>query len=314
MRKTLARKKKKTRKKKQPKKWFSVGAKSVRKKKAKTKTSSRHLPFRVIFIILGILCLLAAIAFGLVLLDRYVEKKSPIAAEFGPLELLDKPDWFGGQLVRKVQTAAGGVSFALDETTARTVTQNLKSLSWLYEVKAQTTNNSVQVSAKYRRPVALIRQSKAMYYIDRDLVVLDYLPIDTLEIVRIDGFSVRPPQVGQKWSADDVDAAVKLLAAIERMDEISTPEAPLLNEIASIDVSNFGGRKSSSKPHIILYAKDQTQVFWGAAYGESARYLEASEKEKIAMLYEFYKQHGTIRGIVKYIELRHPQKAIPRPK
>jgi len=31
------------------------------------------------------------------------------------------------------------------------------------------------------------------------------------------------------------------------------------------------------------------------------------------MLYEFYTQHGTIQGIVKYIELRNPQEAVPRP-
>ena len=312
--KTLARKKKKTRKKKQAKQWFSFGATSVRKKKTRAKISNRRLPFRVIFIILAILSLLGAVAVGLVLLDRYVAKTSPVAAEFGPLELLDKPDWFGSSLVSKVQAAAGGAQFPLDKTTARVVADNLQSMPWLYEVKAQTTNNSVQVSAKYRRPIALIRQSKAMYYIDLDMVVLDHLPIDTLATVRIKGFSARPPRIGDTWSANDVAAAVRLLTAIERMDEISTPEAPLLNEIASIDVSNFGGRKSSRRPHIVLYAKDGTQVFWGAAYGESARYLEASEREKIAMLYQFYKDHSTIQGKVKYIELRHPQEGIPRPK
>jgi hypothetical protein len=310
----LATKRKKSKKKKQAKQWFSFGSASVRKKKARVKISHRRLPFRVIFIILAILCLLAAVAFGLVLLDRYVERASPVASEFGPIEMLDKPDWFGSSLVSKVQAAAGGASFLLDETTARTVADNLQSLPWLYDVKARTTSNSVQVSAKYRRPVALIRHSKAMYYIDQDLVVLDYLPIEALTTVQINGFSSRPPDIGQKWFADDVDAAVTLLTAIERMDEISTPETPLLNEIATIDVGNFGGRKSSRKPHIVLYAKDGTQVFWGAAYGESARYLEASEREKIAMLYEFYDQHDTIQGIVKYIELRNPQKAVPRPK
>jgi hypothetical protein len=309
----LARKRKKSKKKKQAKKWFTFGSASVRKKKARAKISDRRLPFRMIFIILAILCVLAAIAVGFAFLDRYVEQASPVASEFGPIELLDKPDWFGSSLVSKVQAAAGGATFALDETTARTVADNLRSLPWLYDVKAQTTSNSVQVTAKYRRPIALIRHSKAMYYIDRDLVVLDFLPIDTLAIVLIKGFSAQPPQMGQKWLADDVDTAVTLLTALERMDEISTPETPLLNEIASIDVGNFGGRRSSRKPHIVLYAEDGTQVFWGAAYGESARYLEASEKEKIAMLYEFYKQHGTIQGIVKYIELRNPQKAVPRP-
>jgi hypothetical protein len=135
-----------------------------------------------------------------------------------------------------------------------------------------------------------------------------------LTIVEIKGFSARTiPPVGDTMAGDDIAAAIKLLAVLEIMDEISTPLAPLLGEIASIDVSNFGGRKSSRKPHVVLYAKDGTQVFWGAAYGESARYLEATEKEKVAMLYEFYTQHGTIQGIVKYIELRNPQKAVPRP-
>lgn len=311
----MATKRKKTKKKKKAKQWFSFGSASVRKKKARVKISHRRLPFRMIFIILAILCLLAAIAFGLVLLDRYVEKASPVASEFGPIELLGKPDWFNNELLQKVHDAAGGASFLLDETTARTVADNLQSLPWLYDVKAQTTNNSVQVTAKYRRPVALIRRQRTTYYIDCDAVVLQYLPIEDLTIVEIKGFSARSiPPAGDTMAGDDIAAAIKLLAVLEFMDEISTPLAPLLGEIASIDVSNFGGRKSSRKPHIVLYAKDGTQVFWGAAYGESARYLEATEKEKVAMLYEFYTQHGTIQGIVKYIELRNPQKAVPRPK
>ena len=97
------------------------------------------------------------------------------------------------------------------------------------------------------------------------------------------------------------------------MDEISSPDKPLLKEIAGIDVSNLAGRRSSRKPHIVLYANDGTQVYWGASVGESSRYVEAPEKEKLAMLYGFYKEHGTIQGLVKYIELRNPQKSLPLP-
>ncbi len=302
----MARKRKK--KKKQAAQWFSFGAKSAAKKK------THAGPGRGVFLILfSALCIAAAIAAVFVLLDRYY-KRSSLGDRVGPLELLDKPAWFNAELIQKVHSAAGGSEFRLDENTARAVAQNLQSMAWLYDVKVRTSSSSVEVSAKYRRPVGLVKRSRTTYYIDPDAVVLQYLPIEDLTIVEIKGFSARSiPPAGDTMAGDDIAAAIKLLAVLETMDQISTPLAPLLGEIASIDVSNLDGRRNRRKAHIVLYAKDGTQVNWGAAYGRSARYVEASEKEKVAMLYEFYTQHGTIQGKVKYIELRNPLEAIPRP-
>jgi hypothetical protein len=304
----LARKKKKRKKKKQAAQWLSFGSKSAGKKK------TRAGPGRGVFLILfSTLCIAAAIAAVFILLDRY-NRRSSLRDRVGYLELLDKPAWFNAELVQKVHSAAGGSEFRLDESTARTVAQNLQSTTWLYDVKVRTSSNSVEVSAKYRRPVGLIRRSRTTYYIDGDAVVLQYLPIEGLTIVEIKGFSARSiPPAGDTMAGDDIAAAIKLLAVLETMDQISTPDAPLLKEIASIDVSNLDARRNRGRPHIVLNAKDGTQVNWGAAYGRSARYIEASEKEKVAMLYEFYTQHGTIQGKVKYIELRNPQETIPRP-
>ena len=304
----MARKKKKRKKKKPAKQWFSFGSKSAGKKKTQTG------PVRGVFLILfSALCIAAAIAAVLVLLDRY-NKRTFLSDKTGPIELLGKPGWFNVELVQRVYDAAGGNEFSLNETVARAVAENLELLPWLYDVKAQTTSSTVAVSAKYRRPVGLIRRSRTTYYIDGNAVVLQYLPIEDLTVVEIKGFSARSiPPAGDTMAGDDIAAAIKLLAVLETMDQISTPLAPLLGEIASIDVSNLDARKSRHKAHIVLYAKDGTQVNWGAAYGRSARYVEASEKEKVAMLYEFYKDHSTIQGIVKYIELRNPQEAIPRP-
>ena len=304
----MARKKKKRKKKKPAKQWFSFGSKSAGKKKTQTG------PVRGVFLILfSALCIAAAIAAVLVLLDRY-NKRTFLSDKTGPIELLGKPGWFNVELVQRVYDAAGGNEFSLNETVARAVAENLELLPWLYDVKAQTTSSTVAVSAKYRRPVGLIRRSRTTYYIDGNAVVLQYLPIEDLTVVEIKGFSARSiPPAGDTMAGDDIAAAIKLLAVLETMDQISTPLAPLLGEIASIDMSNLDARKNRRKAHIVLYAKDGTQVNWGAAYGRSARYLEASEKEKVAMLYEFYTQHGTIQGKVKYIELRNPQEAIPRP-
>jgi len=307
----LARKRTKRKKKKPAKRWFSFGAKPAAKKK--TRADKAGSGWRIVFTVFALLCVLAVVAAGFVLLDRYVQKIAS-SGRAGPLELVDKPDWFNNELVQEVHDAAGGGEFALDETVARTVAENLELVAWLYDIKVQTTSSSVEVRAKYRRPVGLIRRARTAYYIDCDAVVLDYLPIEELTIVEIKGFSARTiPPVGNMMTGDDIAAAIKLLVVLETMDRISTPQAPLLREIASIDVSNLDGRRNRRNAHIVLYAKDGTQVNWGAAYGRSARYVEASDQEKVAMLYEFYTQHGTIQGIVKYIELRNPQEAVPRP-
>jgi len=310
---TLARKKKK--KKKPVRQWFAFGAKPAPKKK--TRAGKAGPGRRIFFTTFGLLCILAVSAAVFVLLDRYVQRITA-SGRVGPLELVDRPSWFNNELVQKVHDAAGGGEFALDDNVARAVAENLETTAWLYDVKVQTTSSSVEVRAKYRRPVALIRRSGQKYYIDHDAVLLPFLPIEDLTIVEIKGFSARNvPPAGVPITGDDIDAALDLLAVLESMDRISTPQAPLLKEIAGIDVSNLDGRRNRRNAHVVLYAKDGTQVNWGAAYGRSARYVEASDKEKIAMLYEFYKQHGTIQGItnstVKYIELRNPQEAVPRP-
>ena len=124
------------------------------------------------------------------------------------------------------------------------------------------------------------------------------------------------PDPGAVWDDDDIEGAMKLIALLNKMDGISVPEAPLLNEIAVIDVTNFDGRRRKSSPHIIIKTRDGTPIHWGAAPGKAAVNLEALENEKLAMLYGFYNNYGTIQlaGRVKYIDLQKPQQEIPRPK
>ena len=301
----MARKKRK--KKKKSSDWFGFGMKT------KVSSVTFDTSYRAFLIILAAGVCIAGVIFGFIKLDKHVESTSPVSEKYGFIELIDKPEWFNSELVRKVELAVGGEEFALDKTSARMVAKNLKDLPWLYEVKTQTTNKSVQIRAQYRKPLALVKTSRKMYYISDDLVVLDHVPIAKLAIVEIKGASA-PPPVGTVWDTDGIVSAVELLKVLAKMDEISTPGSPLLKVIASIETSNIGGRKSSRKPHIVMYANDGTEVFWGAAVGESSRYIEASDKEKLAMLYGFFKEHGSIQGRVKYIELRNPQKELPLPK
>ena len=103
-----------------------------------------------------------------------------------------------------------------------------------------------------------------------------------------------------------------VLNRLSRMDIAVSPDKPLLRHIERIDVANFEGRKNKREPHISLYTKDGTQIIWGAELGTWQRHLESPDDDKLAKLYTYYQQYGTLSG-VKYINLRDPQQKIYLP-
>ena len=194
--------------------------------------------------------------------------------------------------------------------------QNIQArIAWLSNVRAHTLADRVRVEATWRKPLALVRWESEQVYVDTECVVLDYVPVPDLPIVSIDGLSSinGSPGPGWTWRKDDLQAAVAVLAALARMDEQTTPAKPLLGEIQSIDVANFNGRKNSRLPHILLYTKNRTEITWGAEMGAWAQYLEATDEDKLAKLYGYYEEFGTLLKGAKYINLRDPRDKIPLP-
>jgi hypothetical protein len=261
--------------------------------------------------VLAIVCVFAAGGVSLYFAGRYVKSAKP--AETGPLELVNVPEWVSSELKAKIRDAAGGKTLRLDEEAAQTVAENLASVAWLDNIKIQTTHKQVLIEARWRKPLALVKSGSQNFYVDDELVVLDFVPIPNLPIVRIEGLSARVPSPGEIWQSDDLDAAVTILTKLDQMDKAVTPDKPLLYEIDRIDVSNFNGRKNSRFPHIVLYAKDDTEIIWGAEFGTWQRYLETTDEEKLAKLYAYYKEYSSLLGGVKYINLRDPQDNIPQP-
>jgi hypothetical protein len=258
---------------------------------------------------------LAVVAAGAILYyaEKYVKSTKP--AETGPVVLVDAPEWVGQQLKAKILAYAGGSTFRLDEAAAQLVGDNLASAAWLKDVKALTTDKAIQVHAIFRKPVALVNSGLSPFYVDAEQVVLDYVPMPHLLIVEIKGLSLvsQVPRFGQVWHQDDLAQAIMLIDRINRRDKTNTPQKPLLYEIAAIDVSNYNGRKDKRQPHIILYTRDNTAIIWGAELGTWQKYLESTDEEKLAKLYGYYKEKGTLSGGVKYINLRDPRDNIPLP-
>ncbi len=266
--------------------------------------------------VLLLVCIVAAVGIGLVLLDKYIKSTSTSQSSL-ILELADVPAWVNEPLKEKVYAAAtaAGANLKLDEKAAKSVQQNIESrVAWLKEVEVQAISNRLLIKAKWRKPLALVKQGLHSFYIDNELVMLDFVPMTNLPIVKIQGLSVvtKLPRLGQIWQKDDLTAAVAVLDRLDRMDKLVVSHKPLLYEIDSIDISNFNGRENSRLPHIILYTKNDTEIIWGAEIDNWQQFLEAKDEEKLAKLYSYYKEYGTLNN-AKYINLRDPQQTIPTP-
>lgn len=266
--------------------------------------------------VVGMAVVLCAIVIGLLYLNGYVTKSCDLANAAGILKLVDAPVWVNQGLKEKIYAAAlaGGEDLKLDDEVAASVQQNLETyVVWLSDIQVQATHDSLLVSGDWRRPVAMVEVGRR-YYVDIDRIVLDYVTMDSLHIIEIIGIGTdRSPTPGVVWERSDVKAAIDIISALEKMDASICPDKPLLNEIRSIDVDNFDGRYFRSEPHILMYALDGTQVIWGAEYGKGTEHLEVPDHEKIARLYNFYNQHGTLQNIARYINLCDPRNYVPQP-
>jgi hypothetical protein len=299
---------------------------SIRSTSPKNKTSRQGIrSFASLissFKISLMVCILGGTAVGLLYLEkrnehirRVSQTKDQVEIQ---LQLADNiPSWVNSQLREKVLRAAEGYGqdLKIDENAAGQVHQNIvKHIAWLDDVKVQTTHNALRIEGRWRKPVGLIKAAGQKFYVDSKQVVLDFIEMTDLPIVEIAGFSARKvPPLGQVLEGNDVAAAINLLKDLEKLDKTETPQKPLLREIDRIDVSNYDGRKNKSLPHILLYSKDDTKIIWGAEIGKWQRHLESTDEQKMAKLYNYYKEFGTLSGNVKFINLCDPQDDIPLP-
>jgi len=268
--------------------------------------------------VLVVVCVLCGIVIGLMSLEKYVKETIPVQQGSGELVLADVPLWVSDQLKEKVRTiaTAKGSNLGLDDETVLSVQRNIEELvPWLDEVKVRATHNILRVEARWRKPLALVKSGTIKFYVDSEQVVLDYMEMSELPIVEIKGLPpiAKIPPLGEVWQRDDLAAAVTILNRLDHMDRTLTPDKPLLYEINRIDVSNFNGRQNSRLAHIILYSNDDSQIIWGAEFGQWQRHLEPTDEEKIANLYSYYKDYGSLSGGARYIILRDPRDNIPLP-
>jgi len=236
-------------------------------------------------------CAVGAVVLGIVYWDRMIKETGSASEDTVTLEIRAVPAWVNEALKEKLSAVAraDGIGLQLDDAVAGRVQRNIQELfAWLDGATVRTMHDRLVVEGRWRKPVVFVKQGLA-------------------------GPGREGPALGQVWQRDDLAAAVELVELLGEWDRQKTPDKPLLDEIAAVDVSNYDGRTNSRSPHILFYTTDNTEVIWGAEPGKWQRHLEADDAEKLAKLYAYYKEHGTLLGEVKYINLRDPQDKIHLP-
>lgn len=233
---------------------------------------------------------------------------------------LNMPQWVldSEELQRKFAEQAGGREFLLNEKTASIIRDNLRAVAWMENVSVQTRSDGIYVDAYYRMPIAMIQSGQTKFYVDANQVVLDYVPLPKLSIIEVklsNSFDTQTPIYGEVWKRNDLSAAIKIIESINHMDITLKQKKPLITELSLIDVSNYHGVKSRGKPHIILYSKDNTPIYWGAEIGGWQKEMESPDAQKLAKLYAYYKEKGTLNSSneVNFINLCDPQYKVPLP-
>jgi hypothetical protein len=272
-------------------------------RKGSNKNLLKVLTIATMLVMIGGLC------YGFVRLEDFVRNEINNELQSSvELVAVDKPDWVNQQLLRRInETAAMGLDrLPAIPSTAKMVQRNLDNhLKWLTDINVRTTNDAIEVRAKYRKPVALLETEGGKYYVDQELFALDYMPISGLGIVEITGFSNRErPIPGNKWREDDIAAAVKLIRMLQEMDK--GQKRKLIYEIKSVDVSNYN-KRGSSVSQLIIKTIDGPEILWGAQPGQAAANIEMPEEQKLMSLYEMFRSKGTLKGKYKYIDLRYPK-------
>lgn len=267
----------------------------------------------------AVLGFISGIVLGVGALDKYINQTGYCSDGMAQLELVAVPDWVNDNLKEKVFLAAtaDGRGLTTEPESARRVRENILALAgWLDNVQVLAMHDRLRVKGLWRKPLVLINLGRESFYVDAELVVLEHVPMPNLPIVEIKGLtpSGPGPELGQPWLQEDLAAAAAIIVQLDRMDRMVCTDKPLLFEIDRIDVSNFRGRSNPRLPHISLYTKDDMQIIWGAEIGQWTRHFEATDQEKLAKLYGYYKRVGTLLDAAKYINLRNPQdKVIPLP-
>lgn len=189
-----------------------------------------------------------------------------------------------------------------DDSVARKVATGLAESKWVEQVicvRKDEGRNILVAECKYSYPTAWIQQDDKCYLIDErgvrlpNIYAADHIAGSKMPIVT--GVAAAPPDVGQPWVGEDLQAGIKQAEILP---------AHIREQIAAIDVSNYTGRKDPQAPDIKLITQERaSEILWGHAPGEEYE-VELAAAYKVKVLEDNLRRYGRIDGNKAYLDIR----------
>jgi hypothetical protein len=302
---------------------------------AKTKTlrppTNRQIPPRTrrpipAFVPHLIAMLMAAAGLVLVVIatKRYVDQR--IAAPAGPLNivLVNKPAWMSDFLAQQISATiprANGSTF--DRDLLVEATNTLEANPWVREVHqvrrvyGQRPGDTMEVDCEFRAPIALVQWGEYYWLVDGDGVKLpeqftaNHVPRivigrdGRLNIRIITGVKQPPAATGEKWAGQDLVAGLGMVKLLYGK--------PYAEEIVTVNVANFAGRKDNREAQIVLGTSYGTQIRWGLPLDAKDFFAEVPVSQKLDDLSLVKQQYGRVDAGQPWIDIRYDKITYPSP-
>ena len=263
----------------------------------------------------------AGALYGLEVLRETVREEPGYQVSAASLRLVDGPSWMTPGILAELDVGLLDPDFPqrfslLDAGVTARIAAAYERCVWVRRVKRIEKHDPrvdpgrppLEIVLEFRRPLAFVQTPRGYALLADDGVRLpgmyaqSQLGADRLLVVS--GVSSRPPEVGETWA----DAA--LTAGLAVADAVAPKRAAF--RLASVDVSNVGGRRDPREAEVALVTAAGTRIKWGMAPSpEAERLREKSPAEKLAYLAYVYQQMGgRVDGVLAYIDI--PNEAIRR--
>lgn len=232
------------------------------------------------------------------------------------------PAWMNGQIQDQILSTVR-TEIASQPTDRQTLEERAKTLAtspWVKKVNfvRRTYGNgpgdTVEVSADFRTPVAMVRWENEYWYVDAEGVRLpehfnntqirQMLAAGGRPTFRIiEGVAHFPGDTGKPWQGKDLRAGLELLALLS--------DKPYADQITRIDVGNYDGRVNANESQINLITRYDTQVRWGQAPSSRAFFVEQRVDRKLDVLQQACRQTGRVDMNLPWIDLRFDNATVP---
>lgn len=234
------------------------------------------------------------------LTDQNMFLVSPVTFSF------ETPDWATDKFINEINNIHGlkkKYNIFEKDLTKKIVAAYEKSplISKVYYVERELPDR-LNMKFELRRPVAIVKGKQEKYLVDKDSVRLPekfykYPEEGGDPIYIVCRRSTKIPEYGERWNDVSIREGISLLNYLKHN------KIDKLLKIASIDVSNVGGKNKDGKIDVELWTKSGAKIRWGYP-ASSGQVNEPSNYEKLQNLLSVAMKEGTDLTNMEYVDVR----------